>query len=56
MFSLWALLYKDDPHLHTSVSSHELRVIQKGKTKAHIERTCFVPYMVEDGRQIMRLV
>ncbi|WKX96156.1 hypothetical protein Q1695_012533 [Nippostrongylus brasiliensis] len=44
LFTLWAILYRDDPQLHPSVSEKELKKIQKDKTQAHIERTGFVPY------------
>ncbi|VDL68001.1 unnamed protein product [Nippostrongylus brasiliensis] len=53
LFTLWAILYRDDPQLHPSVSEKELKKIQKDKTQAHIERTGFVPYKV---RRFMKTV
>ncbi|KAK6021287.1 hypothetical protein OSTOST_13040 [Ostertagia ostertagi] len=44
VFTLWAIFYVDDPHLHPNVSEKELAKIQKEKTQAHIDRDSFVPY------------
>ncbi|EGT40135.1 hypothetical protein CAEBREN_28951 [Caenorhabditis brenneri] len=44
VFSLWVLIYKDDPTFHKSVSVKELGKIQKNKSEAHIKDGMKVPY------------
>ncbi|CAJ0943685.1 unnamed protein product, partial [Mesorhabditis belari] len=44
IFSLWMLIYKDDPTKHKRVTRDELKKLQKDKTKAELEIDYFVPY------------
>jgi MFS family permease len=46
LFTLWFILYNDDPRSNRFVSSIELFAIQEGKTEAHKSHTSFVPYKV----------
>ncbi|EFP07279.1 hypothetical protein CRE_13522 [Caenorhabditis remanei] len=45
VFITWALIYKDDPTLHKSVSAKELGKIQKNKSEAHINDDMKIPYV-----------
>lgn len=41
------VIYRDNPRVHTSVSSKELTTIHKGKSKEHVEGdNKIIPYMV----------
>ncbi|CAP37111.2 Protein CBG19966 [Caenorhabditis briggsae] len=45
VFIIWALVYKDDPTLHKSVSAKELGKIQRNKSESHIKDDMEIPYV-----------
>ncbi|CAI4222785.1 unnamed protein product [Auanema sp. JU1783] len=46
IFTMWLICYKDDPKDCHNITDRELYVIQKGKTKQHIEgKSKTVPYL-----------
>jgi hypothetical protein len=46
LFTLWAILYNDDPKTNRFVSAEELAIIHEGKSENHKTHSNFVPYKV----------
>uniref|UniRef100_A0A1I7T3X1 MFS domain-containing protein n=1 Tax=Caenorhabditis tropicalis TaxID=1561998 RepID=A0A1I7T3X1_9PELO len=44
VFVTWAMVYRDDPSFHKSVSAKELGKIQKNKSESHIRDDMKIPY------------
>ncbi|CAJ0566292.1 unnamed protein product, partial [Mesorhabditis spiculigera] len=56
VFMAWIGYYTDNPATHKAVDSEELKKIQKGKTRAHIEGDSFVPYKAICKNHIILIV
>ncbi|GMT32496.1 hypothetical protein PFISCL1PPCAC_23793, partial [Pristionchus fissidentatus] len=44
LFTIWLIVYKDEPRNHKFVTKSELKCIEANKTDEHVNRDGFVPY------------